>query len=102
MNDTVVITVVGALMGVLTLLISAWVKRIEGRDKLFRNSVRQDMRIMYALKDDYGQLHSWAVNVRGEWRTLQAKLREVGVITEISDLPPIPKPTWEEIEDEAA
>jgi hypothetical protein len=60
------------------------------------------MRIMYALKEDYGQLHSWAVGVRSEWHAMQTQLRASGVIDRINDLPPIPKPTWEAVEDKVA
>lgn len=101
MNNGVIVAVFTSLLGIIGVLIGAWVKRIEGKDKLFRTSVRNDMRIMYALKEDYGQLHTWAVGVRSEWHALQTQLRASGSIENISDLPPIPKPVWEQIEDEA-
>lgn len=102
MNNGVIGIVVTALVGIIGTLIAAWVKRIEGKDKVFRTSVRHDLKIMFALKEDYGQLHSWAIQVRGEWHHLQAQLKATGAIRDISDLPPIPKPTWEEVEDAAA
>lgn len=102
MNNGVIGIVVTALVGIVGTLIAAWVKRIEGKDKVFRTSVRHDMRIMYALKEDYGQLHSWAIGVRSEWHALQAQLKASGVISELNELPPIPKPTWEDVEDAAA
>lgn len=102
MNSTVIVAAVTGFIGIVGTLIAAWVKRIEGKDKVFRTSVRQDMRVMFALKNDYGQLHTWAVTVRTEWHELQAKLRATGAINEIRDLPAIPEPTFEKIEDEAA
>lgn len=102
MNSGVITAVVSGLLLILGGLVTAWVKRIEGKDKIFRTSVRQDMRIMYALKDDYGQLHSWAVGVRSEYHALQTTLRATGVIDTIKDLPPIPTPTWEAVEDKVA
>lgn len=99
MNNGVIAAVVTGLLAIGGIVVAAWVKRIEGKDKVFRNSVRHDMRIMYALKEDYGQLHSWAIEVRTEWHALQADLRARGAITEIRDLPPIPPPRWVEVED---
>ena len=98
-NSTVLSAIVAGLFAIVLALVGFWVKRIEGKDRLFRSSVSKDMRVMYAMKDDYSHLHTWALEVRGEWRQLQNQLRASGVITEIHDLPPIPEPEWKRIED---
>lgn len=94
-----ILAVVGGLMSILALLVGAWVKRIEGKDRVFRTSVSKDMRVMYALKDDYSHLHSWALDVRAEWERMQRQLKASGAITEIHPLPSIPEPEWKRIED---
>jgi hypothetical protein len=98
-SNSVILAVVGGLISLALLFVGAWVKRIEGKDKLFRNSVSRDMRVMYAMKDDYNTLHTWALDVRSEWHALQRELKSTGAITVVRDLPPIPEPEWRRIED---
>lgn len=98
-SNGVILAVVGGLISLALLLVGAWVKRIEGKDKLFRNSVSKDMRVMYAMKDDYNHLHTWALDVRSEWHEMQRELKRAGAITQVRDLPEIPAPEWRRIED---
>lgn len=102
MNNGVIIAVVTVLGGIVTVLITAWVKRIEGKDKIFQQSIRKDMKVMYALKEDYGQLHTWALGARTQHHLLQIELQANGAIRRVTDLPPIPAPTWEKVEDQVA
>ncbi|MEV5360560.1 hypothetical protein AB0K45_09475 [Micrococcus luteus] len=111
-NPTVLSAIIGGLFLIVMAAVGFWIKRIEGKDKLFRNSVTKDMRVMYAIKDDYSHIHTWALDVRSawnekereaaqmhiwaervneNWQSMQQQLQASGAITEIHPLPPIPR-----------
>lgn len=98
MNATVIAAGLSALGAIALALLGFWLRRIEGRDRVFRQSVATDMRVMYALKEDYGDLHSWALDVRAIWRQQQRELKAKGVIDEVRNLPKLPEPHWHDIE----
>lgn len=98
MNTLVIGGVMTAFTTILGALVAFWVRRIEGRDRIFRQSVATDMRVMYALKEDYGDLHSWALDVRAIWREQQLELKANDAIYTIRELPNIPAPHWRDIE----
>lgn len=111
-NSTVLGAVITGIFLILGALVTAWIRRIEGKDRVFRTSVSKDMRVMYAMKDDYSHLHTWALDVRQAWdekerddaamhiwarrvnerfADMQRQLKDSGAITEVQDLPPTPR-----------
>lgn len=100
MNNAVVGIVITAALGMAGTILAFWIRRIEGKDKVFRESVRNDMRLVYALKEDYSNLHTWAIDVRALWHDQQRELRAAGVVSHQRELPPIPEPQWRRIERE--
>jgi hypothetical protein len=84
----------GALLTAGLSTLAWWLRRTDRAARLTNDNIeqmRESLGIIDALKHDVWEWEDWARTVKSEWFQLQETLKRKEIITEIHNLPPVPR-----------